>query len=302
MSENALGTVLITGSSSGFGYLSAITLARAGFSVFATMRERNGRNRGVAEELEETSQKLQGCITCVELDVTDDDSVSAGVNTVLSKATSIDVLLNNAGLACAGFTESFSSADAHRLFDVNVYGPLRMARAVLPSMRRRGSGLIVYLSSTLGREVMPFLSLYGASKFALESIADGYRYELASLGIDSVIMQPGTFPTTQILANLIQPSDPSRQQEYGELAQIPDQIFQGIGELVASGNAPDPQTVVDEILNVIQTPAGSRPQRVVVDPNGPEPIERLNQASDQVQRELLEHLSLSHLQEVKTSR
>ena len=301
MTNEPLGNVLVTGSSSGFGKLIATTLAHAGYRVFASMRDVAGRNQGVATELQEQSTDLQGSIRCIELDVTEDASVASAVDTVLAEVTGIDILINNAGVACAGFTEAFNSDDAHRLFDVNVYGPLRMARSVLPSMRKQGSGLIVYLSSTLGREVMPFLSLYGASKFALESIAEGYRYELASLGIDSVIIQPGTFPTTNILANLVQPSDPGRQEEYGELASVPGQIFQGISDLVESGNAPDPQQVADEILNVIRSPAGSRPKRIVIDPNGPEPIERINQAHAAVQSELLQHLNLGHLLEVRTA-
>ena len=294
------GNVLVTGSSSGFGNLIATTFATAGFTVFATMRDMKGRNATAAAELEEKGESLTGTIRCIELDVTQDTSVNSGVAAVIGEAKHIDVLINNAGVACAGFTETFAASDAHRLFDVNVYGPLRLARAVLPHMRQRGSGLVVYMSSTLGREVMPFLSLYGASKFALESIADGYRYELASLGIDSVIIQPGTFPTTKILANLVQPSDPDRQNGYGELAQVPGQIFQGIGELVESGNAPSPQQVADAVLRVAQTPAGQRPERIVIDPNGPEPIEAINAASAKVQHELLKHLGLGHLLSVKT--
>lgn len=301
MSVENSGNVLVTGSSSGFGNLIATTLAGAGYTVFASMRDLQGRNASAAAELEKKADGLGGRIRCIELDVTEDASVESAISTMLAEVGRIDVLINNAGIACAGFTETFDAGDAHRLFNVNVYGPLRLARAALPSMRQQGTGLIVYMSSTLGREVMPFLSLYGATKFALESIADGYRYELTSLGIDSVVVQPGTFPTTKILANLVQPSDPPRLEGYGELAKVPEQIFQGIGDLVAAGNAPSPQLVADKILDVVQTPAGSRPGRVVIDPNGAEPIERINAVSAEVQRELLQHLGLADLLQVKSS-
>ncbi len=292
-------SALVTGSSTGFGRLIALELARAGHRVFATMRDPEGRNASAAESLRAAALAEGGSLEVVALDVTRDDSVSAAVDAVLSRAGAIDVLVNNAGVACAGLVETFSPAQAQRVFDVNVYGPLRMARAVLPGMRRRGSGLVVYVSSTLGREVTPFLGIYVASKFALEALAESLRYENAPLGIDSVIVQPGTFPTTAILGNLVPADDAARAESYGSVAQLPAGFFAGLGEFARSGQAPDPQRVADAVAAVVRAPVGSRPARVVVDPNGSGGASRLNALSAEVQSSILAGFGLEVLGAVR---
>ena len=135
-------TILITGTSSGFGRDTAETLARAGHSVFASMREPQGKNRKHSEAL-----RKQG-IAVVELDVASDDSVNGAVEKVLERANRIDVLVNNAGIASAGITEAFSSDQAKILFDTNVVGLLRTTRAVLPVMRKEANGLIINIGSS----------------------------------------------------------------------------------------------------------------------------------------------------------
>jgi NAD(P)-dependent dehydrogenase (short-subunit alcohol dehydrogenase family) len=297
-----MSTVLVTGSSTGFGRLIALELAREGHRVFATMREPEGRNAPAAESLRAAARAEGRAVEVVALDVTRDDSVSAAVDTILSRAGALDVLVNNAGVACAGLVETFTPAAAQRVFDVNVYGPLRMARAVLPGMRRRGSGLVVYISSTLGREVTPFLGVYAASKFALEALAESLRYETAPLGVDSVIVQPGTFPTTAILGNLVAPDDAARAEGYGPVAQLPAGLFAGLGELARSGRAPDPQRVADAVAAVVRAPVGSRPARVVVDPNGSGGAARLNALSGEVQSSILAGFGLEALGAVRPAR
>src|SRR6266446_5149742 len=142
-------TILITGTSSGFGRDTAETLRRAGHTVYASMRGVQGKNREAAEAL----RKLG--IRTVELDVSDDTSVEAGVKTVLTEAGKIDVLVNNAGIASAGVTEAFTTEQAKAIFDTNVIGLLRVTRAVLPSMRRQRDGLIINIGSILGRVTFP---------------------------------------------------------------------------------------------------------------------------------------------------
>src|SRR5690349_14115492 len=167
-------TILITGASSGFGRDMAETLARAGYTVFASMRGVNGKHRDQANDLAK-----QG-IGVVELDVTNDASVDAAVKEVLAHTRRIDVLVNNAGIASTGVTEAFTAEQAKLIFNTNVVGLLRTSRAVLPTMRAQGDGLIVNVGSILGRVTFPFFGIYGASKFAVEALTESLRYELSS--------------------------------------------------------------------------------------------------------------------------
>src|SRR4029077_16463769 len=171
-------TILITGASSGFGRDTAETLHCAGHTVYASMRGVQGKNRDAAEALRKLGVKT------MELDVSDDASVKAGVENVLAEAGKIDVLVNNHGLAPAGVTEALTTEQAKAIFDTNVIGLLRVTRAVLPSMRRRHDGLIINVGSILGRVTFPFFGIYGASKFAVEALTDSLRYEVSQLGIE----------------------------------------------------------------------------------------------------------------------
>ncbi len=258
-------SVLITGSSSGFGFLMTRTLLENGHTVYASMRNLSGKNSGKADELKEAAQEKSGTLHFVELDVTDDASVEKAVNGILSDGGQIDVVVNNAGYGSGGYTEGFTSDQVHRIFDVNVYGVHRVNRAVLPSMRERGSGLLIHISSVMGRIVLPFAALYTASKYALEGYAESLRYELSGTGVDSVIIQPGGF-MTGFLGNMDQPSDAARIESYGALKDVPDQFWGGLGQALQSDDTPDPQEVADAVLKYVQTPAGERPLRTVVDP------------------------------------
>src|ERR1700761_5579804 len=156
-------TILITGTSNGFGKDAALTLAQAGHQVFATMRGADGRNKSAAEEL-----RSKG-IAVMELDVTDAASVDAGFSEVNKKTNGkLDVVINNAGLFAQGLSETFAPEQVSAMFDVNVIGIQRVTRAALPAMRRNKSGLIINIGSILGRVTIPFAGLYGATKFAVE--------------------------------------------------------------------------------------------------------------------------------------
>ena len=159
--------VLVTGTSTGFGRLIALTLARKQFTVFATMRDLGGRNAAPARELQALVQRESLSLHVVELDVTDDSSANRCVAEVVAKAGRIDVLVNNAGVAYMGIGESFTIEQAHRIFETNFFGPFRMIRAVLPHMHRQGSGLLLQVSSGAGRIILPGMGLYCATKHAL---------------------------------------------------------------------------------------------------------------------------------------
>src|SRR5436189_270801 len=173
-------TILITGASSGFGRDTAETLHRAGHTVYASLRDAQGKNREAAEALRKLGIKT------VELDVSDDESVEGGVKSVLAEAGTIDVLVNNAGVGSAGVTEAFTAAQAKVIFDTNVIGLLRVTRAVLPSMRQKRDGLIINIGSILGRVTFPFFGIYGASKMAVDALTDSLRYEVSQLGVEVV--------------------------------------------------------------------------------------------------------------------
>src|SRR5256884_6389210 len=201
-------TILITGTSSGFGRDTAETLRGAGHTVYASMRGAEGKNLEAAEALGKLG------ITTVELDVSDDASVEAGVKNVLAEAGKIDVLVNNAGIASAGVTEAFTTEQAKAIFDTNVIGLLRVTRAVLPSMRQQHDGLIINIGSILGRVTFPFVGIYGASKFAVEALTDSLRYEVSQLGVEVVEGQPIGYPTN-FFANIQTPAGMQVPQAFG---------------------------------------------------------------------------------------
>jgi NAD(P)-dependent dehydrogenase (short-subunit alcohol dehydrogenase family) len=220
MSDNPNAQViLITGTSSGIGRLAAETLARAGHFVYASMRETASRNREAAEALAKLPARV------IDLDVTQPESVSHTVETVIHEAGRLDVLVNNAGHMPIGITEAFTEAQAQQTMDVNFFGPVRLCRAVLPHMRQRGQGLIIHVTSILGRVLFPACGLYCASKFALEAYAEVLHLELNGLGVESVIVEPGPFPS-RLLANSPEPADRSRAEAYGSIAQIRE-VFSG---------------------------------------------------------------------------
>jgi len=263
--------VIITGSSSGFGQLTTQTLAKAGHTVFATLRDAKGRNAPAAATLGAIPK-----VQVVELDVTQDAAVDQAIDTIAQKTGgAIDVLVNNAGRFSMGIQEAFSVDEVKALFETNVFGPLRLNRAVLPHMRKRGSGLIVNLSSIMGRFTLPTTGTYCATKYAVEALAEALRDEVKALGIDVVCIEPGAFPTN-VGNNGLYANDPSRSDGYGAMAGLPQEMGKGLAELFASPQAPKPQSVADAILRVVQTPAGQRPARVVVDELTGAPIEALN--------------------------
>ena len=251
-------TILITGASAGFGKDAAETLAKAGHQVFATVRDRNGRSKAVADEL-----RTKG-IEVLELDVTNDASVDAAFKELYGKTGGkLDVLINNAGLFAAGLSETYKPEQVREMFEVNVFGIQRVTRAALPGMRKRKSGLVINIGSILGRVTIPFLGLYGASKYAVEAMTESYRYELSQLGVDVVLVQPSAYPT-KLYTSLLQPADAARSAEYGDVAALPGEFNKFIGGLFGGPNAPNPHDISEALAELVDTPAGKRPSRVVV--------------------------------------
>lgn len=264
--------VLITGSSRGFGRLIAETLLATGHQVVATMRDPEGRNADAAAALKAAGAEV------VALDVTDDASVAAAV----AAAGEIDVLVNNAGAGCLGLQEAFTVDDWKRVFELNVFGVQRVTRALLPAMRARGSGAVVFVSSLLGRFVLPFFGPYNASKWALEGMAENYRVELSAFGVQVLVVEPGGF-ATGFGESLGQPSDDAAALGYGEMAGAPAAMMQGFEGNLAATPEQDPQLVADAVRDLLALPPGERPFRTTVDKLGMgDGIAQLNQGHEQV--------------------
>lgn len=279
-------TILITGTSTGFGRDTALTLAAARHRVFASMRHVQAKN------MEHAAALRSHGIDAVELDVTENSSVDRAVQSVLDKAGRIDVLINNAGLAAAGVTESFTVEQAQALFDVNVFGVLRVIRAVLPAMRRRRDGLIINIGSILGRVTFPFFGLYGASKFAVEALTDSLRYELSQLGIEVTLVQPSAYPTS-MYANVQQPADSRRISEYGKVGEIPSAMFHHFMSVFGGPNAPNPHDVAEAIERLVEAPKGKRPARTVV--GAPYGADAVNERVVPIQAQVVRSLGLDYL-------
>lgn len=280
-------TILVTGASSGFGRDTAETLAAGGHSVFAGIRDINGRNREVAALLRSKS------IEPVELDVTQDASVTSAIEALLARSGGkLDVVINNAGKASAGVSESFTPEQLRELFEVNVFGIQRVLRATLPALRAQGDGLVINVGSILGRVTFPFFGHYGASKYAIEAMTDSYRYELSQFGIDVVLVQPSAYPTNMYAAAQ-QPADTQRVSAYGDIGAIPGKMFETFMGMFAAKDAPNPHDVADAIGKLIATPRGKRPDRIVV--GQPFGADAINAAAAPVQRQVVEVLGLGSL-------
>jgi NAD(P)-dependent dehydrogenase (short-subunit alcohol dehydrogenase family) len=280
--------VLVTGSSTGFGRLISVTLARRGYVVFASMRDVAGRNRTNSAELEQLARNENLRLRIVELDVTSDTSVDKAVERVLSDSGRIDTVVNNAGIFYSGLVESFTLDQAKQIFETNFFGLLRVNRAVLPHMRQRRSGLLIHISSIAGRVIAPSLGIYCATKFALEAMAESLRYELSQLGIDSLIVEPGEYATA-IFANAAQAADQARAADYGAVADVPRKLADAL-----ASTTNDSQEVADRVVELIEMPAGTRPVRTLVGPLAQQ-CQPINDVALQLQTGIMQAFGLSDL-------
>jgi NAD(P)-dependent dehydrogenase (short-subunit alcohol dehydrogenase family) len=277
-------TAVVTGTSSGFGRLTAEALAADGWRVYATMRDVAGRNAGPAAALRAAG------IHVVELDVLSDASVESAAAAILAEAGAPDVLVNNAGNAFFGMLEAFTPAAVERQFATNVVGPLRVNRAFLPAMRERKAGLIVFVSSIVGRLVIPGGGVYGASKFALEALAETASYELAPFGIDVALVQPGAYPT-EIAMKRSDADDTARVEAYGDVATtISGTINAALGGMAQTRDSAD---VARAIVALANAPAGTRPLRTTVPAD--EATDAINASTAAIQAKVIEAFGLGDL-------
>jgi NAD(P)-dependent dehydrogenase (short-subunit alcohol dehydrogenase family) len=224
--------ILITGASSGVGQGTARLLAKNGYKVYGT-----SRNRIKAEPIPN--------VEMLALDVRADDSVIACVDSVLSSAGRLDVLINNAGYELAGASEEISLDEAKAQFELNFFGVIRMVKAVLPSMRKQNHGRIINVSSLSGITSIPFLGIYSASKFALKGFTEALRYELKPFNIHVSLIEPAFLKTPmmqnrQLVANQIKEYDPWRERALNAIRDL-------------ENKAPGAELVAETILDVLES-------------------------------------------------
>lgn len=239
-------TALITGASSGFGLLTAVTLARRGWHVLATMR--NLERRTFLED----AARAAGVLDRIEvhvLDVTHAEQIGAVANLVESRHEPLNALVNNAGFAVPGFAEDVSDAELREQFDTNFFGTAAVTRALLPIMRRQGFGHIVMVTSISGRLGFPGVGSYAASKFALEGWTETLRYEMMALGIRVVLVEPGSFETdiwtrnAKVSARMRDPDSPNAAR-----------VSRWREQLEKDNKRADPQRVADAIADILENP------------------------------------------------
>lgn len=276
-------SILITGSSSGFGRLGAEHYARLGAKVFATMRN---LPRPEATELEALAKAENLDITVLEIDITKEDQVAGGTADAIKLAGGkLDVLINNAGMSVAGPIEAQDMEATQLIFDTNVYGAQRMIKAVLPSMRANGSGQIFNVTSQLGRVIIPGFGQYSPTKFALEALSEQLAYEVFSHGVEVTIIQPGGYPT-RIWYNQNAPSAALKSRLSEDIINAYPQFTAGMGKREAGGGESDPMDIPRAIAAAIAMPKGARPLRIALHPVA-RPQEAINKVSAQVQLAVL---------------
>jgi NAD(P)-dependent dehydrogenase (short-subunit alcohol dehydrogenase family) len=288
--------IVITGASSGFGALTARALAKAGHTVYATMRETEGRNAPQVAEVAAYAKENGVDLKTVELDVSSDASVEAGIAKVLEQEGRIDTIIHNAGHMSFGPAEAFTPEQFSQLFDINVLSTQRVNRAVLPHLRKQGKALMVWVSSSSTRGgTPPYLSPYFAAKAAMDSLAVSYASELTRWGIETAIIVPGAFTKgTNHFAHSGSPADKARAAEYdnGPYAGVTDQALQGLAALEPADA--DAGAVATAIVEVVDMPFGTRPFRTHIDPSE-DGAEIVNGVADRVRAELFRRIGLEDL-------
>ncbi len=276
-------SVMITGCSSGFGRIAAEMLARQGARVFATMR---GLPRPEADELVALAAAENLDLHVIAIDVTDLAQVNAGVaEAERINGSPIDVLVNNAGIGITSPVEVQDMEATRLIFETNVFGPHRMARAVLPGMRKKGGGLIIQISSQLGRVIAPYSGHYSATKFALEAMSEQLAYELVPHKIDVSIIEPGGYPTKVWVNRNAYSGALKDRAEAVHTDGYPQQVAR-MGAEDGSGRSADPADVARAIGGLIAQPPGTRPLRLPVAP-GNKPQVPINEVTARVQTQWL---------------
>ena len=231
---------IVTGSSSGIGFETALALAREGYYTYATMRDTKKGNA-----IKEITKKENLNLEVLELDVDKDQTVQTAINKILKEKNRIDVLVNNAGYGLFGCLEDLSMEELKAQFETNFFGVVRVSQAVIPVMRKQKSGIIVNVSSVAGRIGFPVSPAYISSKFALEGLSESMRYELSPFGINTIIIEPGVIKT-----NFMSSVKKSMKTD-SVYKDITNKVIAGIGMMAEMGTPA--QEVARAIIKAIKS-------------------------------------------------
>ena len=232
---------LVTGSSSGIGFETALSLARENYFTFASMR-----NTSKADKIKEIAKKENLNLEVIELDVDEEDSIKSAVKKIQEQKGRIDVLVNNAGYGLFGCVEDISMKELKAQFETNFFGLVGLIQEVAPIMRKNGSGIIVNVSSVAGRIGFPGTPAYISSKFALEGLSECMRYELSPFGIKTIIIEPGVIKTNFFSSMKV--TDGKQDSPYKE---ITEKVMNGVKMMAEMGTPAE--EVAKAIMKAIQT-------------------------------------------------
>ncbi len=286
--------IVISGASSGFGALTARALAKAGHTVYASMRDTTGRNARPVEEVNKFAKDNKVDLRTIELDVRSQDSADAAIQRIVGENKRLDVVIHNAGHMVFGPAEAFTPEQLAELYDINVLSAQRVNRAALPQLRKQRNGLLVWVSSSSSAGgTPPYLAPYFAAKAGMDALAVVYARELTRWGIETSIIVPGAFTGgTNHFAHAGSPSDKARVTEYeaGPYKGFADDIMKGFTSIVPPDA--DVSAVAEAIVTVVDTPFGKRPFRMHVDPTQ-DGAEVVNMVLDRVRAEMLRRIGLA---------
>ena len=285
--------IVITGASSGFGALTARALAKAGHTVYASMRDTTGRNASQVEAAKQFSQENNVDLRTVELDVLSEESTNAAIQQIVKENDRLDVVIHNAGHMVFGPLEAFAPQQLAELYDINVLSTQRVNRAALPQLRKQKQGLMIWVSSSSAAGgTPPFLAPYFAAKAGMDALAVVSARELTRWGIETSIVVPGAFTGgTNHFAHSGRPADTERAAEYenGPYPNFGEDVMKGFASIVPPDA--DAAAVGDAIVQLVDTPFGRRPFRVHIDPTQ-DGAEVVNMVCDRVRAELLRRIGL----------
>ncbi len=288
--------IIITGASSGFGRLSANALAKAGHTVYASMRGTTGRNAAQVADVEKFARDNGVDLRAIELDVGSQESVDAAIAKIVAEQGRVDVVIHNAGHMAFGPAEAFMPEQLAELYDINVLSTQRVNRAALPQLRKQGKGLLVWVSSSSSAGgAPPYLAPYFAAKAAMDAMAVVYARELTRWGIETSIIVPGAFTGgTNHFAHSGSPVDMARVAEYeaGPYEGFGAQIRNAFAAIVPP--EADASSVADAIVRVVDVPFGKRPFRVHIDPTE-DGADVAFAVIDRVRNEMLHRVGFSDL-------
>ena len=288
--------IIITGASSGFGRLSANALAKAGHTVYASMRGTTGRNAAQVADVEKFARDNGVDLRAIELDVGALESVDAAVAKIVAEQGRVDVVIHNAGHMAFGPAEAFMPEQLAELYDINVLSTQRVNRAALPQLRKQGKGLLVWVSSSSSAGgTPPYLAPYFAAKAGMDAMAVVYARELTRWGIETSIIVPGAFTGgTNHFAHSGSPVDVARVAEYeaGPYKGFGAQIRNAFAAIVPP--EADASSVADAIVRVVDAPFGKRPFRVHIDPTE-DGADVAFAVIDRVRNEMLHRVGFSDL-------